>query len=86
MSTITSDRIVYTRVIDEVLTEGRTARATIVSTGVKEGEVVTKTSVINITQPANMSEAELTTFQTFVAGLDEVAAELESWLYVDPNP
>ena len=88
MATVTLDRMVYTRILSEELTEGgRTAQATVAATGIKDGEgVVTKSSIINMQTPSNMTEAELSSYQVFVGGLDEIAAELEAALYVEPGP
>lgn len=88
MATVTLDRIIYTRILSEELTEGgRKATATVSATGVKDAEDnVTKSSTINLQTPSNMTEEELTAYQTFVDGLDEIATELEAALYVEPGP
>lgn len=88
MSTVTLDRMIYTRTLSEVLgVGGRTCTATVTATGVKDDEDnVTKASTIQISQISNMTEAELTAYQTFVATLDEVCTELEAALYVEPGP
>lgn len=87
MATVTLDRIQYTRIISETLgVGGRTATATVVATGVNEDGNITKSSTINLSTVQNMTEAELTAYQTFIAGLDEIAQELEDALYVNPGP
>lgn len=88
MSTVTLDRIQYTRILSEELSVGgRSVTATLVATGVKDAEAnVTKSSTINLSTVSNMTEAELSAYQTFIAGLDEVAQELEDAIYVNPGP
>ena len=83
-ATVTLDRIVYTRILSETLSEGRTATATMTAVGTKATDgTVTKATTLNFTVPSSMTEAELTVYQTFVSGLDEIATELEAALYVE---
>ena len=78
---VVTDNMTAVQVIDEALGAGRNARAPITASASKVEGVVTKSSSINLTTPANMSEAELTAYQTFIGGLDEIATTLEGELY-----
>lgn len=88
MATVTLDRMTATRVITEVLgVGGRTCTATVTSTGTKDDEdVVTKASTVQISPIGNLTETELTAFQTFINTLDEVCTDLEAELYVEVEP
>ena len=81
MATVVTDQMTAVQVIEETLSAGRNACATITASANKVEGVATKSSSINLTTPANMTEAELTTYQTFIGGLDEIATALEGELY-----
>lgn len=84
MATVTLDRIVYTRVTEQDLGAGRKSVATVTATGVNVAGEVTKSSTIALNTPSsNLTETELTAYQTFIGGLDEIATELEAALYVE---
>lgn len=73
MATLVNRVYVHTYV-DELVAEGRTVTATITSTVLVEGEGAVTT--INISEPSNMTEAELAGFQTIQALYDEAMSDL----------